>query len=61
MKLKVEKVTVHCIRLVLLRLFISWWMIPAVWLILLPIGWLVFGNIAKSDCCYFSKVFWEGA
>ena len=54
---------VRCIRLVrlaLLRLLISWWMIPAVWLIVLPIGWLLSGNIAFRDCCYLSKAYWEG-
>ena len=48
------------VRLALLRLFISWWMIPAVWIIVLPIAWLLFGNIAFRDCCHLSKIYWTG-
>lgn len=49
------------IRVILLRLFISWWMIPIVVLICFPIMYLIAGERAKDDIWDIVKGFWYGS
>ncbi len=49
------------VRIILLRLLISWWMIPAVWTLVFAIGYLLSGyNETKDVCIELTKVLWSG-
>lgn len=49
------------IRIILLRLFIAWWMIPAIWTIVFALAYLISGyNNAKEGCWDITKVLWNG-
>jgi len=47
----------NIIRVALLRLFVSWWCIPLVWLVFWPLNWLLFGDrdYATRVACEVTK------
>jgi hypothetical protein len=49
-------------RILLLRILISWWIIPIFWIFHLPLAYLVFGNF--KDCIKdevgLSRILWYG-
>jgi hypothetical protein len=49
-------------RVLLLRILISWWAIPAAWLIMFPISLLLFGDkeYSMETCINFTKAVWFG-
>jgi hypothetical protein len=48
-------------RILCLRLFVSWWMIPLIWSIMFIIGYLVFGGKeTKAACKSLTNTFWFG-
>jgi len=49
-------------RLFLLRILLSWWMIPASWLTIFPLIYLLSGdtNDAKYEVMQFCKYIWHG-
>ena len=38
---------IEAIRKTLLRILISWWAVPYLWLVALPITWLICGSFKK--------------
>ena len=50
------------IRVLLLRLIISWWFIPCVYVILLPVIYLICGDFKGTleYCNEMAHSFWDG-
>ena len=50
------------IRVFFLRILIAWWMIPTVWLIILPVLWLICGDFKQivSEMADFTHIIWTG-
>jgi len=49
------------VRVILARVLIAWWAIPAVFLILVPMFWLLSGDfkLVVNDMRDFSKAIWN--
>lgn len=49
-------------RLFLLRTLLAWWMIPALWVLVLPLGWLLTGDFGSSvqETKEMSRKLWNG-
>lgn len=50
------------IRIILLRLFISWWAIPLAYIVFLPLFYLLMGNFKEElgHVNAFAKHLWTG-
>jgi hypothetical protein len=50
------------VRVLLLRVFIGWWAIPAMWLIMWPLNWLMSGDTEETTdmLMELSTIFWYG-
>jgi hypothetical protein len=47
------------VRLLLLRTLVAWWMIPATWLFVVPLTWIVFGESLDVGIA-LTILFWTG-
>jgi hypothetical protein len=50
------------VRVLLLRVLIGWWAIPAMWLMMWPLGWLTSGDAEETTDMLIdlSNYYWNG-